>query len=161
MNIFFLDYQPDHAAAYHVDKHVVKMILETAQLLSTAHHVLDPEENHILLYKPTHVNHPSAKWVRESGENYKWAWNLLNALCKEYTRRYGKYHKCDVTGLVTELSKPPRNIPLGDFTTVKLAMPDEYKISLDPVVCYRNYYNGAKRHMFSWKTREVPEWIKS
>lgn len=158
MNIFFLDYQPDIAAKYHVDKHVVKMILETSQLLSTAHHILDPDENHILLYKPTHVNHPSAKWVRESSGNYLWAWSLLQCLCKEYTRRYGKYHKCDTTGLVNELLNPPKNIPVGGMTPVKLAMPDEYKTD-NPVEAYRNYYKGAKSHMFSWKTREVPEWI--
>ena len=81
MNIFYLHENPQRCAEMHCDKHVVKMILETAQLLSTAHHEIDGEPS-IECYKATHKNHPSAVWARENRSNYIWLWNLLNSLCK-------------------------------------------------------------------------------
>ena len=181
MNIFYLDRNPTKAAKYHVDKHCVKMILESAQLLSTAHRVLDglgpakvfnpetnrsvtrywlPDERERLLYNATHINHPSAKWCRATKENYNWLGLLLANLCSEYTYRYGKVHKCQETGLVAYLMLvPPKNIPDGPFTDPTPAMPDQYKIPGDGVQSYRNYYNGEKQRMFSWKKRPVPEFI--
>ena len=87
MNIFYLDKDPKKCAEMHCDKHVVKMILEYAQLLSTAHRVLDGNEwaDHVGLYKATHKNHPSAIWARESAGNYFWLNKLFQELCKEYT----------------------------------------------------------------------------
>jgi hypothetical protein len=113
MNIFVLDSSPEKAAEYHCDKHVVKMILETCQLLSTAHRVLDGEvgvsnnggslkladaDMDTTLLRSTHTNHPCAVWVRESEANYRWTWRLLCALCDEYTARYGKRHTYDSHG---------------------------------------------------------------
>ena len=89
MNIFYLHNDPQVCAAYHCDKHVVKMILEYAQLLSTAHHELDGVPS-IECYKKTHVNHPCTKWVRESLQNYRWLMRLITGLNDEYRKRYNK-----------------------------------------------------------------------
>lgn len=162
MNIFYVDTDPRKAAEALVDKHVVKMILETAQLLSTAHRVLD--EDHLepardeILYKATHKNHPCAKWVRESVENYNWAYDHLIALLQEYSIRYDKVHK--VNGeLSAILSSPPYNLREWDFTEPPTAMPDEYIVEGDPVQSYRNYYANAKKHLHAWKKRTPPPWI--
>lgn len=178
MNIFYLHKDPKKAAEYHVDKHCVKMILETCQLLSTAHRILDgdqvmgktatgrnvkrwvlSDDRDELLYSATHVNHPSAVWCRQSNENYTWLWSLLIELCAEYTYRYGKVHKCEDIGLVNALKRTPNNIPTGQFTDPTPAMPNQYKVLGDGVQSYRNYYNGEKQRMFSWKKRDVPEFI--
>jgi hypothetical protein len=158
MNLFVLDKNPYIAAKYHTDKHVVKMIIETAQLLSTAHHILDKKDWVTkYLYKKTHVNHPCAKWVRESSANYQWAYNLLEALLLEYSVRYGKQHSTH--RLITYLSWNPETIDFKKgLTPFVQAMPDEFK-SDDGIIAYRNYYNGAKRHLFGWKNRETPDWI--
>jgi len=178
MNIFYLDRNPTKAAEYHVDKHCVKMILESCQLLSTAHRVLDgdqvigktitgrnvkrwilSDDRNDVLYSATHVNHPSAVWCRSGSENYTWLWVLLNELCKEYTYRYGKVHKCESSGLVARLKQIPNSIIHDHFTDPTPAMPDQYKVKGDGVQSYRNYYNGEKQRMFSWKKRQVPEFI--
>lgn len=175
MNIFFLDRDPEEAARLLVDKHCVKMILETCQLLSTAHRVLDGEltigksktgrkakrwvlhdAREEVLYKATHVNHPCAVWCRESLENYNWLVEHMIALCKEYHHRYGKVHKC-FGELSFMLASPPHNLTEFDWTEPPLAMPDEYKTD-DVVESYRNYYNGAKSGMFKWTNRETPTW---
>ena len=181
MNIFALDLEPKLCAQMHVDKHVVKMILEYSQLLSTAHRVLDGQEyvdsssgrrikrwkldnsfaGDSLLYKATHINHPSAIWARESKANYQWLAYLLQELCKEYTHRYGKVHKCEEIGLVKWLVNiHPENIPNKPFTQPTPAMPDQYKVKGDSVKSYRNYYVGDKARMASWKQRQVPTWWK-
>ena len=181
MNIFYLHHNPTIAAQYHVDKHCVKMILESAQLLSTAHRILDgtetagvsltgrkkkvwklEDDRNEKLYSATHVNHPSAVWARHSRANYVWLYSLLIELCKEYTYRYGKIHKCESSGLVEALDEVPDNIcPLKPFTQPTPAMPEQYKIPGNSVVSYQNYYNGEKQRMFSWKKREQPNWIKN
>lgn len=157
MNIFYLCFDQDQCAKEHVDKHVVKMILEYAQLLSTAHRVLDGVSADPRLYKATHVNHPSAKWVRQSDCNYVWLLNMLNALLKEYTYRYNRVHKC--SELVPILKYIPMNIPIGPFSEPTPAMPDEYKVPGNSELSYKRYYIGSKTHMFSWKGREMPDWI--
>lgn len=181
MNIFALDRDPKLAAQYHNNAHCIKMILEQNQLLCTAHRVLDgkevlektskgrnikrwklEDERDVKLYKSTHISHPSAIWVRQSDSNYRYLHDLLVELCKEYTYRYGRIHKCESTGLVSYLKNPPKNIPIGDFTQVTPAMPDEYKVPNDFVASYRNYYVGAKQHLANWvgkvNSRPVPEW---
>ena len=186
MNIFYLDSDPRKCAEWAVDKHVVKMILEAAQLLSTAHRVLDGVETTIrlptisdpnkwrnkklwilddpsrnqMLYAATHGNHPSAKWVRESNNNYNWLWCYLYEHCKEYTHRYGKIHKVQSSGLLAMLGTPPKNIPIGYKTQPPSAMDAKYLISEDARDNYRNYYKHGKAHLHSWKNREPPEWIK-
>lgn len=155
MNIFILDLDPELCAQYHCDKHVVKMILETAQLLSTAHHVLDGPRSD--LYKPTHVNHPCAVWLRESVANYMWTYSLFRELSREYTYRYGKDHKSWIL-LGDILSSPPANIPDCGPTPMALAMPDKYKCPF-PVHAYRDYYCGDKARMLKWTKRETPPWV--
>ena len=158
MNIFYLDHNTVECAKMHVDKHCVKMILEYAQLLSTAHHILDDEsELSKQLYKQTHKNHPSAVWVRQSDSNYKWLYTLLTDLCDEYTHRYNKVHA--TTRLLQHLKNVPENIAQQPFTEPTPAMPDEYKIAGDSIRSYRAYYNGDKHRMFAWKNRSAPEWV--
>jgi hypothetical protein len=159
MNIFYLSHDTTECAQMHVDKHVVKMILEYAQLLSTAHRVLDDVPEDSMFYKMTHVNHPSAVWVRQSDSNYYWLYNLLDELCDEYTYRYDKVHKVELSGLSHELSYAPINIKDDVFTTPTQAMPEEYIVNGDCIQSYHNYYNGAKRNLFSWKNRAVPTFI--
>lgn len=156
MNIFYLDQDPNLCAQMMVDKHVVKMILETAQLLSTAHHVLDNSTNGEL-YKKTHVNHPSSKWARESRANYNWLYLHFRALLNEYQYRYGKVHAS--ARLNVHLKDAPINIPLSEFSSPPCAMDAQYVISSDAIVNYRNYYNKGKRDLHSWKMREKPEWV--
>ena len=159
MNIFYLDQNPVKAAAYHCDKHCVKMILETAQLLSTAHRELDGNEmaDRLGLYKSTHKNHPSAVWVRQGWFNYQWAFNLFKQLLKQYTARYGKEHK---TGrLLDALATAPVNIPsvTSGSPLPPQCMPDEYKRE-DTVEAYRAYYKGAKAGFAKWSKSPAPEW---
>lgn len=162
MNIFYLSNDPTECAQLHVDKHVVKMILETAQLLSNAHHMLDGDQVIKPIYKLTHKNHPSAIWVRASISHYIWLHGLLKALCKEYTYRYEKVHKVEREGLLDILEIPPKNIPnekwLSDPTP---AMPDQYKQPGNVIQSYKNYYIGAKSGFANWKKRNVPAWFQS
>jgi len=159
MNIFYLDSDPKVAAAMHCDKHCVKMILESAQLLSTAHHVIDVEPT-IECYKSTHKNHPSAIWCRQSGRNYEWLWIMLKYLCKEYTNRYGKVHKVEASGLLDRLSNRPINLELGELTEPPQCMPDEYKCQDNSVQAYRNYYLGEKASFAKWNYSITPNWWK-
>lgn len=155
MNIFYLHENPMIAAQHHCDKHVVKMILETALMLSTAHRVLDNVETDNI-YKLTHKNHPSSKWVRESSENYKWSYELFIGLLNEYTFRYNKTHKS--SRLIEYLKYIPKNISNKKFIEPPLAMPDEYK-SNSAIESYRKYYNKEKLHFARWTKRNKPTWI--
>lgn len=159
MNIFFLDMDPKLCAQQHCDKHVVKMILESAQLLSNAHHMLDGDQVIKPIYKLTHKNHPSAVWVRKSKSHYLWLWSLLRELCEEYTHRYEKIHKVEREGLLYVLADAPKNIPnIGWQTDPTPAMPDEYKVE-SAIQSYRNYYKGAKKSFATWKNRAAPGWF--
>jgi hypothetical protein len=181
VNIFYLDHDVVKCAEMHNDKHTVKMILEYCQLLSTAHRYLDGlevigktktgrnakrwilnDERNDILYSATHIHHPSAVWCRKNAANYEWLHKLLVALCKEYTYRYGKIHKCQSTGLVDALGQLPNSIAKEQFTQPTPAMPDEVKIVGDSLASYRNYYNLNKTHLASWKgktnSRNKPEW---
>ena len=159
MNIFYLSNNPSECAQQHVDKHVVKMILEYAQLLSNAHHMLDGDQVIKPIYKLTHKNHPSAVWVRASKSHYRWLHSLLTQLCKEYTHRYEKVHKVEREGLLDILSVPPNNIvENGWLSDPTPAMPDQYKTE-SVIQSYRNYYIGDKMSFASWKKRNVPAWI--
>ena len=140
MNIFYLSHCPKKAAQYQYNKHVVKMILETAQLLCTAHHELEDVAN--VPYKATHKNHPSAIWVRSSVSAYMWAYEHMLALGAEYTKRYGKEH-LTISKCREALSKLPSNIPNSEFNEPPQCMPDEYKES-SAVHGYWNYYIKEK-----------------
>ena len=160
-----------------VDKHVVKMILESAQLLSTAHRLLDGTQiegtsktgrkakrwilhdgRQDVLYQATHINHPSAVWCRQSVENYSWLVEHFYALMAEYTHRYTKKHVCS-GDLGYLLQSPPHKLKDYDWTPMPSAMADEYKISDDPLTNYRNYYKIGKAAMHKWTNRQPPEWI--
>ncbi len=157
MNIFVLDLAPNIAAHYHADKHVVKMILETAQLLSTAVKIHYPQA--LNLYGITHKNHPCAKWARETRKNFEWLSLLGIELCQEYNFRYGKVHKSQDI-IVRAYSNFLQLFPDKKITPFAQAMPVQYQIPNDPVQAYRNYYRGAKKHMLTYKRREPPNWIK-
>jgi hypothetical protein len=152
MNIFFLDYDTKKCAEYHVDKHVVKMILETAQLLCSAHWV----NNSQAPYKLAHKNHPCSIWVRKSLSNYLYLCELGLELGNEYTYRYGKKHKSVEVIEWCLLNRP--NISDIGFTDPAMAMPDEYKTK-SVIESYRNYYRGAKIGFATWKNRPAPTWF--
>ena len=158
MNIFYLDRDPKKCAEMHCDKHVVKMILEYAQLLSTAHHWVDGNPS-VDCYKATHKNHPSAVWARENRSNYQWLWQLLDNLLQEYTLRYGKTHKTESSGVFLALKTLPCDLPGGKFTDPPQCMPDYCKAD-DAVVAYRNYYIREKSYMARWKNTDSPLWYK-
>jgi hypothetical protein len=172
MNIFVLDEQPEISAQMMCDKHVVKMILESCQLLSTAHHVLDGDvvvvdtgkrkyKTSICtrknICKATMINHPCTIWARETRANYLWLWKHAYALCKEYTARYGKVHAME-SMLMDGLYNPPANIKKGKLTPFAQAMPDQYKDS-NAVVAYRKYYINEKERFAKWKASSAPEWF--
>tara|TARA_X000001382_G_scaffold127132_1_gene114600 strand:+ start:1337 stop:1891 length:555 start_codon:yes stop_codon:yes gene_type:complete len=176
MNIFILDNDINKCAENHVDKHVVKMPLESAQMLCTVHWIqkfigytprkINSDELAILReakkitprpypYLPAMPNHPCTIWVRESLDNYEWLYVLALALNDEYGYRYGgKSHK-SIEQVVLKL--PEIDLPRKGLTPFAQAMPDEYK-NEDAVVAYREYYNNDKYNLFSWKGREVPKW---
>ena len=158
MNIFVLDKDPRIAAQMMCDKHVVKMILESAQMLCTAHRELQPEHDvPDVFYKSTHKNHPSSKWVRQGIWHYRWLYQHFCALCDEYTYRYGKKHLTD-TKLRDLLFHPPRNIRhFAWFDPPPQCMPEEYQCD-DTVEAYRNYYKKEKADFAKWTKRNEPEW---
>jgi hypothetical protein len=186
MNIFYLDPDPKICAQMHLDKHVTKMIIEYAQLMSTAHRVLDGEEYTGLtangrrikrwrmnddreqqLMKASHINHPSGIWCRENSSNYSWLYKMWSHLLSEYTHRYGKMHACG--RLKDVLKNTPKNIVEGNFYAPTPAMPVEVKIELanpiagrkyDVLKSYHNYYILNKAHFAKWTKREVPTWFQ-
>lgn len=179
MNIFVLDVNPWQCAVYMGDKHVLSQVRETAQLLCTAHRVLEDRPYYGLsktgrrvkryehadpildlhLYQATHVNHPCAVWARNSIANYAWLYEHFNALLYEYNFRYDKTHACSF--LIPHLSIRPRGMTMYAMTSFPLAMPDEHKISSDPVECYREYYKKAKTHLHKWTRRSRPYWLEA
>ena len=178
MNMFYLSTSPQECAEWSVNSHCVKMILESAQLLSTAHRVLDgvqyidassgrkikrwklDDAREGFLYSATHVNHPSAVWCRETAGNYAFLWHYLEEHCKEYTYRYGKVHKVETSGLLESLKHQPNSIRLALFTLPPSAMDTKYIISEDARINYRNYYKVGKAHLHKWKApASPPSWI--
>ena len=155
MNIFVLDWDVKKCAQYHNDKHVVKMILETAQLLCGVHHMTH-QVTHQVPYKLSHKNHPCSIWARESLTNYLWLCELGLELSKEYTYRYGKRHKSQDVIEWCIVNKP--QIPDKGFTEPAKAMPEQYKVK-SVVESYRNYYNGEKVSFSKWKNRKIPNWF--
>lgn len=148
MNIFILSCDPVEAAQAQCNKHVVKMIVETAQLLSTAH---DPS---VAPYKHTHVHHPCAKWTRASLDNYVWLTRHGIALCSEYTKRYGKVHKTQAT--LEWLSCNLPELPRIGMTPFAIAIKDPAFWRTDPVEAYQAYYIGEKKRFAKWAPRASP-----
>lgn len=180
MNLFILDKDPIKAARLQCDKHVVKMIVESAQMLSTAHRMLDgtlearpsvsgkttikywklPDNREEYLYKAVHTGHPCTVWTMENNQNYNWHLIHFIALCDEYTYRYGKVHSSEA--LKPYLCNMPNNIPVGTITPFALAMKSnpECMIKGDPVTSYRKFYNTKKaRFKMTWTKRDIPEWF--
>ena len=183
MNLFFIDHWLEKCANSACDKHVIKMILETAQVLYTAWHCraeLPPSE--LKPYRMTHVNHPTAIWVRDCEENYMYACYYGLLLCAEYTQRYGKYHKTEqhlrqlyMWGYPPCQKCPPPvkkgkqtayaffDVPHG-IKKIPLCMPEEYHIrdehgNLLGVESYRNYYRSKQNNFkMVWKQNQ-PQWF--
>jgi hypothetical protein len=178
MNIFFLHPNPTRCARWHCDKHVVKMILETAQLLYTAHWVLaasagvppaletapprkDQPTTHgyMSIHNP---KHPCAIWTRESLQHYQWLVVFGIALCNEYRVRFdNKAHSCE-KHLLWLYWNPPAQLKDKGWVQPPKAMPEEYKRSKDSVRCYRLYYKenkGAVRNILTYTHRHPPHWL--
>ena len=171
MNIFVLDKSPIISAQMQCDKHVVKMPLETAQMLCSVWHRYGQGMN--VPYKEAHKNHPCTLWAGNDGANYDWLWQHGMELCFEYTRRYNKIHKCQqvimdisLSDCVLGFDNMSRNI-----TPHPQCMPDEYKEQdgLTPIYyvnnipnvvrAYRKYYINDKKDIAKWnKGRDAPDW---
>ena len=150
MNIFYLDKCPEKAARLQYNKHVVKMILESAQMLCAAHHVLGNPDD--VPYKLAHKNHPSTVWVRQNSIHYDWLYDHMRALGDEYTKRYGKTH-LSITKCKDLVYLPP-GIPTVMFNQPPQCMPDEYKDKCS-IQAYWNYYIGEKHVVANLKTEKL------
>jgi hypothetical protein len=141
MNIFYLHSDPFKAAKYQYNKHAVKMVLESAQMLCTAHHHYGNGDN--VPYRKAHYNHPSTVWARQSTQHYSWLLDHFIGLADEYHKRYGKRHlafeKC-----IDSLLNPPVGMPDNGFVEPPQCMPDEYKSS-SAIHAYWQYYINEKR----------------
>ena len=181
MNIFYLDEDPYVAAQMCCNKHMSKMIIESAQMLSTAHRMLDgvvekrssvsgkrmvnyyrlPDWRENVLYKAVHFNHPCNQWIRETSSNYDWLYQHFIGLGKEYERRYGRKHET-----ILKLKEPlwciPTNLKFAKLTPPALAMQNnpECIIKDDPVKSYQNFYiTKQKRFKMVWPDGEEPSWF--
>jgi len=153
MNIFLLDWDVPTCAKYHCDKHVVKMILESTQMLSSVHTKYESDQ---APYKPVHQKHPCTLWAGETVDNYNHLLYLAKELCKEYTYRYGKVHKCQ--NVIAKIGKPPVKLTKRGNTAPAQAMPDQYK-NTDPIQAYRDYYLHEKQRFAVWKNRPIPSFM--
>jgi len=183
MNIFYLDKDPILAAEMSCDKHVCKMIIESAQMLSTAHRIIDGTEYYgktangrkikrwlhpdndleLSLYLASHVKHPSTIWVMQSAYNYIWLYRHMMALNEQFKLRYDKpFDHMTIQKLGKILKEIPKNIPLNKIgTEPPPAMPDECKVPGDSIASYRKYYIMKKRPFATWrKPSKMPEWYK-
>lgn len=165
MNIFAVDESPFKAAEALCDKHVVKMILESCQLLSTWAYLKHPEHyDSTKFYKPTHKNHPCTQWLLESDANVWWLLDHTSELCFQYRLRYGKSHASSQiltnilysvpVDLLETYSLPVRR----HITPFKQCMPEQYRIPGNPIQAYRNYMVAEKSRFAKWKLGNKPEW---
>ena len=182
MNIFVLSSDPVDAAQMHCDRHVIKMILESGQMLCAAHWIgwrrhlgSDKPMKRVELdgwlrgnipqhlqppWKVTHEHHPCTQWTQHARQNYVWHSKMGLALCEEYTRRYGKIHKCETVHRWLEKNMPPMFETAQDaMTQHAICMPDAYKVVDDPVESYRNYYREDKVRFAKWKNTSEPIWF--
>lgn len=166
MNIFVLDRCPREAAKMHCNKHVIKMILESCQLLYCVIYILDEsildhveEINGLPAYKMTHVNHPCAIWARQSKANYKWLLDLAKALMEEKRYRYpeNQPHLCEkhILGLEYALDA----LPWDNMDLTPWAKAHPYKSMENVVDSYRHYYIMDKQRMLQYTLREKPSWL--
>jgi len=183
MNMFILDDNPQKAAEYHCNKHVVKMILEAGQMGCAAHwmswldkfgktrldfKLMRDAKEYLKVNVPqdeqppwglTHVNHPCTIWTRQSLENYNWHMELMSCLLSEYTKRYDKIHKSTVVYRWL-VKNSPVSFPVKGRTPFPICMKDEYKVDNDPIRSYRKYYIKDKVRFAKWEPRSVtPGWF--
>lgn len=159
MNIFILDKDPIIAAQMLCDKHIVKMPLETAQLLCIVFRVLSTVGSQIL-YKLTHHNHPCSIWSRQSQANFSWLVDYGIAICKEYSFRYNKIHKSEKVIYWCRDNQSRLLFKESKLTTFAQVMPEQYK-GKNAKKAYRAYYLHEKRHFAKWeKGRDKPMWFK-
>jgi hypothetical protein len=151
MNIFILSEDTRENARWHCDKHITKMPLEAAQLLSTAIICCGGTTR----YKLAHKNHPCAIWARTTRSNFLYLAQLAYDLCDEYKARYNKEHGC--LPVIDECLSLSSLVPDGPQTDFVQAMPEEYKRST-AVEAYRAYYLGAKADIAKWKHSPRPFW---
>lgn len=155
MNIFLLDYDHFKCARYHNDRHIVKMPIESAQMLCTAQSLYGIYYNEF--YRSTHLHHPCTIWTAQSIENYTWHYEHWLSLCREYSYRYHKTHKVEIK-FRQILSRPPYGMMSLGLTPFVKAMPEHLKVD-DPVESYRSYYRWMKRHIAVWsRPADKPEW---
>lgn len=150
-NIFLLDKDLELNAQYMVDRHIVKMPTESAQILCAVLNQNGQESP----YKSTHIHHPCVVWCGKSLDNWKYLRSLASEICREYTYRYGKTHKAE---LVIRSLQEPKIEPIG-ITEQPNCMNEQYIISDNPIINYRNYYKVGKVHLHSWKNRNKPDWM--
>ena len=151
MNIFVLSEDPIEAANMMCDRHVLKMILESGQMLCAAH------EPGTAPWKRTHYNHPCTVWTRASTENYKWLAVHGLELCAEYTKRYGKRHKSEDV-LIWCAENIPASVPEGKLTPFAVAIKNPIYHKETAVESYRAYYLGEKIRFARWAHGESPKW---
>ena len=161
MNIFYFDECPVKSAIAQPDKMLVKMPLETAQMLSTAHRVLDGDSyaDSVGLYKQAFVNHPCTIWARQCVINYSWLYRHFIALGEEYTYRYGKEHET-ARKLRGNLTRLPTNIKPDFFAEPPQCMPFTCKM-LNAIDAYKRYYIREKASFAKWTNRQIPEWFNN
>ena len=153
MNIFLLDYDVERCAQYHCDQHVVKMVLESVQIMCTVLNKMGYDTP----YKSTHQKHPCVLWVASSYDNFLWLKRLTLSLNEEYRYRFDKqtdHRSIDVLRSISGYRYEP-----GGLTPFAQAMPDKYKIAGDAVTAYRRFYIGEKRHFARWTRRKQPAWF--
>lgn len=158
MNIFWLHRQLSKNAEYYHNKHVIKIILEIAQMLWAVHHRYGLADNiPVKVYRATHAKHPCTLWCGDSLGNYRLAAKMGIALCLEYTFRYEKQHKCQEI-IEWLLTNPPANIPIsGKISCPPLCMPEEFQCPQKPVTSYRKYYLAQKiNEKSAWTKRPRP-----
>ena len=153
MNIFFLDRCPHTAARHQHDKHVVKMCLETAQILCTVAHGAGVQ----VPYKPTHAKHPCVMWAGASRYNFEWLVAHGLALCAEYTHRYGKTHASQ--RVIEGVQHVDSLLAFTPWTDPPQCMPPEYQCPNDPVLAYRTYYIHCKVSQSKWTNRATPSYF--
>ncbi len=153
MNIFVLDKNIKKCAQFHCDQHVVKMILESVQMLCTALN----KKGFITPYKSTHIKHPCVLWVEESFDNFCWLRDLTIALNEEYRYRFNKTTDHKSILVLNEIAACHyANVGLTEFAQ---AMPNQYKVPGNAVKAYRQFYLGEKMKFAKWTKRKVPAWV--
>ena len=155
VNIFHLSPDPNAAARLHCDKHVGKMLVENVQMLSTALVTKGGEAP----WKPAFVNHPMNRWVRESAGNFRWTWDLSDALGAEYVHRFGKTHRAHDALRTFGRDDLAALIGDGERTMPPQCMGEDYKVTDDPIAAYRRFYAGDKARFATYTKRPVPDFM--